>query len=739
MRRAAWVWCAWCAVAAAWLAPAAGAATIHTFTVSPTILTAARQRVTLHAQVAPSDRCLLSSRPRIASLPRRVSCAEGAARVRFTLPGNTTGSFRRIVFTLRAAGATRTVSLLQAAAVPTARAFAVHPASLPGLGGTIKLSARVSRASSCRFSVTPALPDLPRGVKCPRATATTTLSVPASTSSRATTYAFTLFVTGAGGTVRRGGVKLTEAPAIATSTSTSTTTSSTTVEPIDTLPPPPICGNPSVLTGPATPPAGAVVIPAGEDLGAYDTPDTTYYLASGVHTLGASEFSQIIPGDGDTYIGAPGAILSGQFENDSAFTQTATGVTIEYLTIEDFTPPGGQGAVNHDSGADWTIEHDTIENNAPGAGVMVGTGDVLSEDCLTLNGEYGFDAYAADDTSALTGGPSNLTISDNQISDNDTCNWEADSPDPVPAADIQPTCAGAGQFDGCGCSGGGKLWEVDGATIDGNDVDDNFNVGLWADTNNTGLTFTHDQFDANYAEGLIYELGYNAVIQDNGFEDNAWGAGPGNPGFPTGALYVSESGGDSRVPGANSGVFEIEGNSFTDNWSGVVLWEDANRFCGNTLETNADDTCTLIDPSVYYDASDTPQSPPTAGGCGQYDLTGAGPGRDSGSPSADYYDNCRWKTENVSVSGNSFFFAPSYIPGCEDAANGCGENGLFSEYGTEPAWSPYQDFAIADAITTEQNNLFSDNTYTGPWSFMYFDQANVLTLAQWQAVGQDAP
>jgi len=739
MRRAAWVWCAWCAAAAAWLAPAAGAATIHTFTVSPTILTAARQRVTLRAEVAPSARCLLSSRPRIASLPRHVSCAGGAARVRFTLPGNTTGSFRRIAFTLRTAGSTRTVSLVQAAAVPTARAFAVDPTSLPGAGGTIKLSARVSRASSCRFSVTPALPDLPRSVRCPRATASTTVSVPASTSSRATTYTFTLLVTGAGGAVRRDGVRFTEGAATPTTTTTTTTSTSNGVTPIASPPFFEVCNNASELSGPATPPAGAVVIPAGEDLGAYDTPDTTYYFAAGIHTLGAGEFSQIIPGDNDTYIGAPGAILSGQFENDSAFTQTATGVTIEYLTIEDFTPPGGQGAVNHDSGADWTIEHDTIENNAPGAGVMAGTDDVLSDDCLTLNGEYGFDAYAADDTSALTQGPSNVTISGNEISDNDTCNWEDDSPDPVPAADIQPTCAGAGQFDGCGCSGGGKLWEVDGATIDGNWVVNNFNAGLWADTDNTGLTFDANTIDGNYAEGLIYELGYNAVIDGNLFEDNAWGAGPGNPGFPTGALYVSESGGDSRVPGPNSGVFQIDDNQFYDNWSGVLLWEDANRFCGNTLTTNADDTCTLIDPSVYYDASDTPQSPPTAGGCGEYDLTGATPGSDSGSPSADYYDNCRWKTQNVSVSGNVFYFLQSAIPGCEAATNSCGENGIFSEYGTEPAWSPYKGFAISDAITTEQNNLFADNTYAGPWSFMYYDQSDVLTLAQWQAVGQDAP
>ena len=48
--------------------------------------------------------------------------------------------------------------------------------------------------------------------------------------------------------------------------------------------------------------------------------------------------------------------------------------------------------VNHDSGPNWTIAHNTIENNA-GAGVMLGNNDVLNDNCLTENGQYGFSAY----------------------------------------------------------------------------------------------------------------------------------------------------------------------------------------------------------------------------------------------------------------------------------------------------------------------------------------------------------
>jgi hypothetical protein len=442
-----------------------------------------------------------------------------------------------------------------------------------------------------------------------------------------------------------------------------------------------------------------------------------------VHTLGTSLYGQIIPSDNSTYIGAPGAILSGQGDNAYAFTQTATGVTIEYLTIEDFAPPGGQGAVNHDSGAGWTLQYDTIEDNSPGAGLMIGSNNVVSDNCLTDNGEYGFNAYLANGN-AVTGGPANITVTGNEISYNDLCNWEDDATDPVPAADIPANCANnsAGQFVGCGCSGGGKFWEVDGAVIEDNYIHNNYNIGLWADTNNTGLTIDNNYISDNWNEGVIYELGYNAQINDNAFVDNAWGGGPANPGFPTGAIYVSESGGDARVAGADSGEFQIENNIFTNNWAGVVLWENSNRFCGTGAGLNATGVCTLVEPTVA-----------NVNTCTQANLTGATP---AGDP--DYYDLCRWKTQNVTVSGNAFNFTEADVPACTGSAVSCGENAIFSEYGTYPTWSPYSGFAVSNAITTTQHNVFSDNTYDGSWSFMWHDQSQVLSFAEWQAEGQDA-
>ena len=78
---------------------------------------------------------------------------------------------------------------------------------------------------------------------------------------------------------------------------------------------------------------------------------------------------------------------------------------------------------------------------------------------------------------------------------------------------------------------------------------DNENVGMWADADNSGLDISGNYISNNYGEGVIYEISYNGLIADNTFVHNAVGEGPTNPGFPTGAIYISESGSSSAVPG----------------------------------------------------------------------------------------------------------------------------------------------------------------------------------------------
>ena len=534
-------------------------------------------------------------------------------------------------------------------------------------------------------------------------------------------------------TTTRGTTTTTQATTSTTHATTTTVVSSTTTVPSSTTTVPsgvgapapvPICST-STLSGPSSAPSGAVTVPAGSNSSLFVNQtlpaDTTYWFAPGEHTLGTGEYNQIAPSAGDTFIGAPGAILNGQGVNQVAFGDDSSNVAIEYLTIEDFAPPGGEGAVNHDGGPNWTVEYDTLTLNSPGAALMLGTNSVSDYNCMTLNGEYAFNGYSGYDTSSVTGGPSNITMVGNEISYNNTCNWDAVSPNPVPPANQGAGCAGQGESSSCGCAGGGKFWMDDGALIQGNYVHDNYgDPGMWVDTDNTGFTFEDNNFDNNWAEGLMYEISYNFVIENNTFVGNAVQAGPTNEGFGFPAIYISESGGDTRVPGPNSGEAIIKANAFDNNWGGVLLWENANRFCSD----GSDGVCTLVNPSVFTLAS-----------CAA-NLATAKPGTNTGSPPADYYDGCRWKTQNVQVTDNDFDFSSSYggFDGQCTEANTCGQNGLFSIVGVT---APYNNWNTCIAISNEQNNVFSDNTYVGPWTFSAFQAGEGVTFSQWTQGFQD--
>lgn len=360
----------------------------------------------------------------------------------------------------------------------------------------------------------------------------------------------------------------------------------------------------SLLVNPlSSPPAGAVTVPAGDDStlamsnGKIVTETfgidagTVYWFAPGTHTLGSSNFGQIDPQANDVFEGAPGAIINGEGTNQSAFDGTASGVTIKYLTIENFVPGTDSIAVNHDSGPNWTIQFNTIEFNT-GAGVGLGTGDVVTENCLADNDQYGFNAVSS-------GPVSNISITDNDIDSNDTngtydqnsfvvsyavannvativtrgpmnlvaghtilvgaapaCgqSWCTDLSDgalngaqtiasvlgsnsftfdvsaPNVSTTSDPTGTVADSEVNEGAAGGGKFWDITGgATVTGNWVHDNGFAGLWPDTDNAGFNFSGNYVDNNWAEGIIYEASYNAQITGNTFVDNAWGGGPSPP------------------------------------------------------------------------------------------------------------------------------------------------------------------------------------------------------------------
>jgi hypothetical protein len=499
------------------------------------------------------------------------------------------------------------------------------------------------------------------------------------------------------------------------------------------------CEDQQLLTGPSEAPPGAVIVPGGNDRDVdLDRANTTYYFLSGIHTRGAGGRAVIIPGNNSSYIGAPGAVISGQNLIGSAFAGDAFGVTIEYLTVEDFVPANNTGAVNSGSAPSWTVSHDTLERigtaggvkSGQGAALMMGSGDDYSDDCLTDNGQYAINGYAAAHRDAIVDG----TISHDEIS------WNGSSE--FPDTD-------------CGCSGGLKVLFSTGVILADNYIHDNYNVGAWFDTDNTGALIEGNYIARNWSGGLNYEASTNADITANTFVDNAWGSSSeGQHDFPGSAVYISNSGGNPNDNGGVYATLTVSHNEFVDNWGGVVIFQDPNRYCGNG-RSEIGGVCPDVDQSVATPAT-----------CVEPDFQ-----------ATPLFTACQFASDNILVDHNAFNFDEYHIvynegpngtafgagtlPGtsdnhetpatCANKQSDCGYNALFSNYGclyigcgAFGRLSPYRDWVIPDLIMTpfrgtapspgvSGDDLFCDNAYASAgrgWLFQAFAQGGPVLYPQ---------
>lgn len=443
-----------------------------------------------------------------------------------------------------------------------------------------------------------------------------------------------------------------------------------------------VCAKPAA--GPTKAPAGAVTVDPKvlNDLAAKTKSSpagTTFWLRPGKHTLEPHRHAQIIPKKGNRYLGAPGAVFDGRKKNQYAFGGDAPDVTIRHLTVQGFVAPHDQGVVNHDSADGWVIEHSKIQYNS-GAGLMAGARQEVRANCLRKNGQYGMNAYKG------TGPLRDLVLEGNEITGNNTGDWEK-------------------RREGCGCTGGVKFWAVDGADIRGNWVHDNRGTGLWADTNNNDFRIENNVLEANDGAALIYETSYNAVIRKNTMRRNNWVEGrreaSGGDKFPFATLYLSESGGEPRVR-ARTDKIEVYRNLMEDNWSGITLWENADRFCNSPANTSSGD-CTLLQKNTDR--------------CAQPKIA-----------TKPLYADCRWKTQRVDIHTNRFVLNKSVVK----CTTMCDRMAVLANYGTYPKWSPYKGDRVADAITHKQGNRWRNNVYIGAWKFVAHDPSQVLDFGQWQ-------
>lgn len=391
-----------------------------------------------------------------------------------------------------------------------------------------------------------------------------------------------------------------------------------------------------------------IVVPAGNNTsaagtGVYNVDHAVIYLEPGVHRIENGMYT----GHDSAYVGGYDAtvgkaVLDGvDGRPGPAYSRPSTGNQVadtwEYLTIENFGTthqgslmggvnggiPGGSSSDDGD-----TYKYDTIGPNnwsedasppvlntksAPGqgGGYAIGLGNytTIEDNCITGNAQGGFNGQGV-----------GIVISNNEIAWNGLGEYP-DSPGP------------GGSPYACGCGGGGKLfWSVN-AKITGNWVHDNYDPGIWLDFDNTGATITGNYIASNWAEGIIYEASYNADISDNTLIGNGWasdgawpagvggkscyggvpcpgGAGPESGdggGNPYAAIYLPNSGGnpnlntisipsDVVVPGCSSncsvnshyaGSLLVQDNRLVNNFGGVKVYTDTNRWPGNTGDDSA--------------------------------------------------------------------------------------------------------------------------------------------------------
>jgi len=448
-----------------------------------------------------------------------------------------------------------------------------------------------------------------------------------------------------------------------------------------------------------------IVVPAGNntaaaDTGTYQVTNAVVYFEPGMHNIEDG----IYLGHNSDYVGgytaaAGKAILNGvdgatngtghggnAFGVELASSNSTADNTYEYLTIENYTSTESgsvMGNINGGGASDGdTYKYDTIgpneygrvgsnsppatgESSGGGYGIDMGNYTTIEYSCLTRNAQGAFNDGGIDDI-----------LADNEIS------WNG--------LGIYPDSSGpGGSPHACGCSGGGKLFQTINAEVVNNYVHNNYSTAIWFDFNNTGTLISHNYIASNWAAGIIVEGSFNADISDNTLVGNGWasdgpwpagiggrscfggasctdggGLSAGAGGFPFGAIYLPNSGGNANlstisvpptvaVPGCRSnchvtsryrGEFLVEGNVLTNNFGGVVVYTDTNRYPGNIDEDSA---CSIPlgslnqwNNSTYYpqtselitksDTSISGTAVSSAGGtftiCSNYGASGGGQG-----------------------------------------------------------------------------------------------------------------
>ena len=194
---------------------------------------------------------------------------------------------------------------------------------------------------------------------------------------------------------------------------------------------------------------------------------------------------------------------------------------------------------------------------------MAGSDNLYRYNCMKDNGQYAINACCGVDSTAND--IESLVVDHNEITGNDTDDWET-------------------KVNGCGCTGGVKFWLAKNVTVSNNYVHHNHGAGFWLDNNNRGFVIEGNYIANNDAQAIFVEAGYDARIRYNNMIGNAIVEGKQfaarGDRFPIGAIYVSENGAPAGYGLGTVPMVISDNNCSRNNWGGVNLWENADRYSG---------------------------------------------------------------------------------------------------------------------------------------------------------------
>lgn len=303
---------------------------------------------------------------------------------------------------------------------------------------------------------------------------------------------------------------------IATTTTTLAPTTSTTAVPTTTTTLPP-------TTTTTAPPSGCsgVQVAAGSNLVTVANAHgagTTFCLAAGTYNV-----TQTIPAQtGDKWVGALGAnnarlsVLTGGDVTEIAIGHDGLGaITLRNLIVERFNTrnQGGYAAIKTTRG--WTIDNIEVRLNAF-TGIYLEADATVTNSYFHHNGKVGVGCFRCH----------NLLFENNEVSFNNTKLWN--------------------QAD----EGGTKIVGASNVVFRNNYFHDNFDTGIWFDSENVNALIEGNRSINNTNQGIHFEISCSGIIRNNIVEGNA-----------EAGIFVN----------ASQNV-EVYGNTVRDNGDGIRVW-----------------------------------------------------------------------------------------------------------------------------------------------------------------------